>query len=53
MPARLVAAVTAATVVVSLTAATAGAAVSQTPGPQHKCDASADPIDEKCEDTRN
>ena len=52
MPARLAAAVTAAVLLVSLTAATAGATVSQTPGPQHKCEASAGPIDEKCEDAR-
>ena len=53
MPVRLAAAVTATAVVMSLTAATAGATMAPTPGPQHKCDVSVDPIDEKCDDARN
>ena len=53
MPVRLAAAVTATAVVISLTAATAGATMAPTPGPQHKCEISADPLDEKCDDARN
>jgi hypothetical protein len=53
MPARLAAAVTAAVLAVSLTAVTAGATVARTPGPQHKCEASADPIEHKCDEPQH
>jgi hypothetical protein len=50
MPARLAAAVSAAVLAGALSAGTAGASVTRTPGPQHKCESSADPTEHKCED---
>ena len=55
MPARLAAAVSAAVLAGALSAAAlsatgAGASVTRTPGPQHKCESSADPTEHKCED---
>jgi len=53
MAARLAAAVSAAVLAGALSAGTAGASITRTPAPQHKCDSSADPTDHKCDDVRH